>query len=36
MVAVMQPTLEDVIQDPAAGTGGLTIAAQRWIRDHYD
>ena len=27
MVAVMQPTIEDVIQDPAAGTGGFPIAA---------
>lgn len=36
MVAVMQPTLEDVIQDPAAGTGGFPIAALHWIRDHYD
>jgi type I restriction enzyme M protein len=36
MVAVMQPTLEDVIQDPAGGTGGFPIAALHWIRDHYD
>jgi type I restriction enzyme M protein len=36
MVAVMQPQLGDVIQDPAAGTGGFLIAAQRWIRDHQD
>ncbi len=36
MVAVMQPTLEDVIQDPAAGTGGFPIAAQHWIRDHHE
>jgi type I restriction enzyme M protein len=28
MVAVMQPRLGDVIQDPAAGTGGFLIAAQ--------
>lgn len=34
MVAVMQPTLEDVIQDPAAGTGGFLIAADRYIRQH--
>jgi type I restriction enzyme M protein len=27
MVAVMQPTLDDIIQDPAAGTGGFLIAA---------
>jgi type I restriction enzyme M protein len=36
MVAVMQPKLGDVIQDPAAGTGGFLIAAQHWIRDHED
>lgn len=27
MVTVMKPTLEDIIQDPAAGTGGFLIAA---------
>jgi type I restriction enzyme M protein len=36
MVAVMQPKLGDVIQDPAAGTGGFLIAAQHWIREHED
>ncbi len=36
MVAVMQPTLDDVIQDPAAGTGGFLIAANRYIRQHDD
>lgn len=34
MVEVMQPTLEDVIQDPAAGTAGFLIAANRYIREH--
>jgi type I restriction enzyme M protein len=34
MVAVMKPTLEDVIQDPAAGTGGFLIAANRYLREH--
>jgi type I restriction enzyme M protein len=34
MVAVMQPTLEDVIQDPAAGTGGFLISANNYIREH--
>lgn len=34
MVAVMQPALEDVIQDPAAGTGGFLISASRYIRDN--
>ena len=36
MVAVMQPTLDDVIQDPAAGTGGFLISANRYIREHDD
>src|SRR5215212_8757882 len=31
MVAAMQPTLDDIIQDPAAGTGGFLIAANRYI-----
>jgi len=34
IVEVMRPTLEDVIQDPAAGTGGFMIAANRYIREH--
>ena len=34
MVEVMSPTLEDIIQDPAAGTGGFLIAANRYIREH--
>jgi type I restriction enzyme M protein len=34
IVAVMKPTLEDVIQDPAAGTGGFLIAANHYIRAH--
>lgn len=36
MVAVMRPTLDDVIQDPAAGTGGFLIAANHYLRQHYD
>jgi type I restriction enzyme M protein len=36
MVAVMKPTLDDIIQDPAAGTGGFPIAASRYIREHND
>lgn len=32
MVSVMKPTLEDIIQDPAAGTGGFLISADRYIR----
>lgn len=36
MVAVMKPSLGDIIQDPAAGTGGFLIAANRYIREHGD
>jgi type I restriction enzyme M protein len=36
MVTLMKPTLDDVIQDPAAGTGGFLIAANHYIREHYD
>ena len=32
IVTVMKPELDDVIQDPAAGTGGFLIAANRHIR----
>jgi type I restriction enzyme M protein len=34
IVTVMMPTLEDVIEDPAAGTGGFLIAANHYIRAH--
>lgn len=34
MVSVMKPTLDDVIQDPAAGTGGFLIGANHYIRAH--
>jgi type I restriction enzyme M protein len=34
MVHVMRPTLKDVIQDPAAGTGGFLISADRYIQEH--
>jgi type I restriction enzyme M protein len=33
MVALMKPTLDDVIQDPAAGTGGFLIAANQYLRE---
>ena len=36
MVTVMKPTLDDVIQDPAAGTGGFLIAANHYLREHRD
>lgn len=31
MVKVMKPTLDDVIQDPAAGTAGFLVAANHYI-----
>ncbi|MFD1144676.1 N-6 DNA methylase [Larkinella insperata] len=34
LVTVMKPTLDDIIQDPAAGTGGFLIAANQHIRQH--
>ena len=36
IVTVMQPQLNDVIQDPAAGTCGFLIAANNYLRDHND
>lgn len=36
IVAVMQPQLSDVIQDPAAGTCGFPIAANNYLRQHND
>jgi len=36
IVNIMRPTLEDIIQDPAAGTGGFLIAANRYIRENGD
>lgn len=36
MVAVMQPSPDDTIQDPAAGTGGFLIAAHHYIDTHHD
>ncbi|GLQ52506.1 N-6 DNA methylase [Dyella flava] len=36
MVRLMQPKLGEVIQDPAAGTGGFLIAANHYIREHND
>jgi type I restriction enzyme M protein len=35
IVTVMQPTLDDVIQDPASGTGGFLIAANNYLRAQY-
>lgn len=36
MVRVTKPTLVDIIQDPAAGTGGFSIAANHYLREHND
>jgi len=36
MINVMRPALTDVIQDPAAGTGGFLIAANHYLREHHD
>lgn len=36
MVKLIQPQLGEVIQDPAAGTGGFLIAANHYIRDNND
>lgn len=36
MVRLMQPQPGEVIQDPAAGTGGFLIAADRFMRDASD
>jgi type I restriction enzyme M protein len=32
MVACLQPRPGEVVQDPAAGTGGFLVAAHRWMR----
>lgn len=36
MVRVVQPQPGEIIQDPAAGTGGFIVAADRYIKDHTD
>jgi len=36
MVHLMRPSVEDIIQDPAAGVGGFLIAANRYIQEHSD
>ncbi len=35
MVLLMSPTVGEVIQDPASGSGGFLIAADRFIRAHH-
>jgi type I restriction enzyme M protein len=36
MVELMKPTLDDVIVDPTAGTGGFLISAHHYIKHHHD
>lgn len=36
MVAVMQPQPGELVQDPAAGTGGFLIAADRYVKERTD
>ncbi|WP_426991833.1 N-6 DNA methylase [Methylomonas sp. CM2] len=36
MVELMKPTLDDVIVDPTAGTGGFLISAHHYIQQHHD
>jgi type I restriction enzyme M protein len=36
MVRLIQPQPGEVIQDPAAGTGGFLVAADRYIKDRTD
>lgn len=36
MVELMRPTLDDVIVDPTAGTGGFLISAHHYIKAHND
>lgn len=35
MVELMQPTLEDIICDPSAGTAGFLVAAKEYIDTHH-
>lgn len=36
IVRLMKPRQGEVVQDPAAGTGGFLVAADRYIKDHTD
>ncbi len=36
MVALVKPRAGEVVQDPAAGTGGFLIIADRWVKQHTD
>jgi type I restriction enzyme M protein len=35
-VRLIQPQPGEIVQDPAAGTGGFLVAADRYIKDHTD
>ncbi len=35
IIQVVKPRLGEVIQDPASGTGGFLISADKYIRDNY-
>ena len=36
IVRLVQPQVNEVVQDPAAGTGGFLVAADRYIKDQTD
>lgn len=36
IVRIMQPQPGEIVQDPAAGTAGFLVAADRYIKDHTD
>jgi type I restriction enzyme M protein len=36
MVDMVQPTIEDVICDPSAGSSGFLVTASEYIREHYE
>jgi len=36
MVSLLKPQPGELIQDPAAGTGGFLIAGDRYIRQYHD
>lgn len=36
IIRLVKPQAGEVIQDPAAGTGGFLVAADRYIKDHTD
>ncbi|BAS57996.1 N-6 DNA methylase [Leptolyngbya boryana NIES-2135] len=36
MVALIQPQVGELVQDPAAGTGGFLIAADRFVKEQTD